>query len=38
MNDDITVSRFRHEAFVVLAITGWGLALFLIGVVIGVSK
>jgi hypothetical protein len=38
MNDDITVSRFRHEAFVVLAITGWGLAFFLLGVVIGGAK
>lgn len=38
MHDDITISRSRHDIIVVLAITGWGLALFLIGVLIGGAK
>lgn len=34
-NDTITVSRSRYEGLFVLAITGWALALILIGAEIG---
>lgn len=37
-NDNITVSRFRYESFIVLAITGWFLALLFIGVHIGSTQ
>lgn len=33
--DTITVSRIRHEFAIVLAITGWAIALFLLGILIG---
>lgn len=37
MNDTITISRLRHEATTILAITGWMGAFFLLGVLIGAS-
>jgi len=38
MSTDTTISRARYESLIVLAITGWGAALFLFGFIIGASK
>jgi hypothetical protein len=31
----VTISRFRHDALVALAITGWAGFLFLLGFILG---
>jgi hypothetical protein len=34
-HDTVTLSRIRHEFTLFLAITGWGVAFFVIGILIG---
>jgi hypothetical protein len=37
-NEHITISRLRYEVFTFLGISGWLMAFFLLGVLLGDSK